>query len=58
MKQIRKMIIGLAIMLLGINVEIHGGFIENTSIFIVGGLLSIIGLFIVLFNNHGDDGHD
>ena len=58
MKQIRKMIVGIAIMLLGISVSIHGGFIENTAIFIAGGVLSIIGLFVVIFNNHGDDNRD
>ena len=54
MKQIRKMILGIAIMLLGISFAIHGGFVKNTALLVTGGLLSIAGLFVVIFNNHDD----
>ena len=37
MKQIRKMIVGIAIMLLGISFAIHGGFVENTALLVTGG---------------------
>ena len=58
MKQIRKMIVGIAIMLLGISFAIQGGFVENTALFVTGGVLSVVGLLVVLFNyffNKHDD---
>lgn len=58
MKQIRKMIVGIAIMLLGISFAIHGGFVENTALLVTGGVLSVAGLLVVLFNyyfNKHDD---
>ena len=52
------MIVGIAIMLLGISFAIHGGFVENTALLVTGGGLSIAGLLVVLFNyyfNKHDD---
>ena len=58
MKQIQKMIVGIAIMLLGISLTIQGGFCENTVLFVTGVVLSVVGLLMVLFNyffNKHDD---
>ena len=58
MKQIRKMIVGIAIMLFGISLTIQGGFSENTAVFVTGVVLSVVGLLVVLFNyffNKHDD---
>ena len=52
MKQIRKMLVGIAIMLLGISITIQGGFCENTPVFVAGIVLTVGGLLVVVFNNH------
>ncbi len=48
------MIIGIAVMIFGIGVQILGGFTQNTAVFIAGGIVVFIGLCVVLFNNHDD----
>ena len=45
------MIVGIAVMRLGIGIEVFGGFCENTAIFIAGVPIIFIGLGVVLFNN-------
>ena len=57
MKSIRKMIIGLAVMLLGVGIEGIGLLGARTPL-IIGGVVIIIGLFIVIGNNDGTGDHN
>ena len=56
MKSIRKMIIGLAVMLLGIGIE-GIGLLGARVPLIIGGIVLIAGLFIVIGNNDGSNDH-